>query len=113
MEKSSPGPNSVLLPCCVFHQTPLVKRMNRRNTRERSPLCRRTKPHCFALRLLPGTPPLPAVAEAIVQLLPLDFVEGRHFSIGSKQGDGPGQDAAKWRDLFAACAQQPQRAGVA
>ncbi|KAI7845420.1 hypothetical protein COHA_000973 [Chlorella ohadii] len=54
-----------------------------------------------------------AVAEAIVQLLPLDFVEGRHFSIGSKQGDGPGQDAAKWRDLFAACAQQPQRAGVA
>ena len=53
-----------------------------------------------------------AVAEAIVQLLPLDFVEGRHFSIGSRQGDGPGQDAAKWRALFAACTQQ-QPAGVA
>lgn len=53
----------------------------------------------------------PAVAEAIVQLLPLEFVEGQHFSIGSKEGDGPGQDAGKWRTLFASCAQQ--RAGVA
>lgn len=52
--------------------------------------------------LLP--PPLhhsTAVAEAIVQLLPLDFVEGKRYSIGSKEGDGPGQDAAAWRALFA------------
>lgn len=47
-----------------------------------------------------------------MQLLPLDFVEGRHFSIGSREGDGPGQDPAQWRELFAACTHQ-QRAGVA
>ena len=47
-----------------------------------------------------------------MQLLGLDFVEGRAFSIGSKQGDGPGQDPAAWRALFAAVTQQ-QPAGVA
>lgn len=43
-----------------------------------------------------------------MQLLALDFVEGRAFSIGSKEGDGPGQDPAAWRQLFAATtAKQP------
>ncbi|KAI3430493.1 hypothetical protein D9Q98_005088 [Chlorella vulgaris] len=41
-----------------------------------------------------------AVAEAIVQSLALDFVEGRRYSIGSKEGDGPGRDPAKWSALF-------------
>lgn len=69
------------------------------------PVSRPATPCC------PASIATPAVAEAIVQLLPLDFVEGHHFSIGSKEGDGPGLDAGKWRTLFASCAQQ--RAGVA
>ncbi|PSC76139.1 nucleoside diphosphate sugar epimerase [Micractinium conductrix] len=51
-----------------------------------------------------------AVAEAIVQSLLLDFVEGRHYALSSKEGDGPGKDPAKWRTLFAGV-RQP--AGVA
>lgn len=66
--------------------------------------------------VVPFAPPAcsspPAVAEAIVQSMVLESVEGRHFSIGSKEGDGPGRDPAKWRALFAACTQQ-QPAGVA
>jgi uncharacterized protein YbjT (DUF2867 family) len=41
-----------------------------------------------------------AVAEAIVQSLALEEVEGRAFAVSSKEGEGPGQDAAKWRALF-------------
>ncbi|KAL4448885.1 hypothetical protein ABPG77_007602 [Micractinium sp. CCAP 211/92] len=41
-----------------------------------------------------------AVAEAIVQSLALDCVEGHKYAIGSKQGEGPGQDPAKWAALF-------------
>ena len=42
-----------------------------------------------------------AVAEAILQSLQLEGVEGRAFSIVSKPGDGPGRDPAKWAALFA------------
>lgn len=41
-----------------------------------------------------------AVAEAIVQSLSLDCVEGHKYAIGSTQGEGPGQDPAKWAALF-------------
>lgn len=37
-----------------------------------------------------------------MQSMLLDFVEGRKYSIGSREGDGPGQDPAKWRTLFGA-----------
>lgn len=47
-----------------------------------------------------AAPPPPAVAEAIVQSLALDCVEGHKYAIGSKQGEGPGQDPAKWAALF-------------
>ena len=59
----------------------------------------------------PCFPParLSAVAEAIVQSLLLDFVEGQKYAIISRQGEGPGQDPAKWRTLFASL----QPAGVA
>ena len=40
-------------------------------------------------------------AEAVVQLLALDSVEGRRFSLTSTEGKGPGQDAAAWAKLFA------------
>lgn len=40
-------------------------------------------------------------AEAVVQLLSADDVEGRKFSITSTEGgDGPQQDSEKWRKLF-------------
>lgn len=41
------------------------------------------------------------MAEAIVQSMLLDSVEGQKYSIVSKQGDGPGEDPAKWKALFA------------
>jgi uncharacterized protein YbjT (DUF2867 family) len=41
-----------------------------------------------------------AVAEAIVQALTLPETEGRAFAVASKEGAGPGQDAAKWKALF-------------
>lgn len=44
-----------------------------------------------------------AVAEAIVQALALDSTEGRAFAVSSSEGAGPGQDAAKWKALFAEC----------
>jgi NAD(P)H-binding len=39
-------------------------------------------------------------AEAMVQLLSAEDVEGRKFSLVSMEGDGPGQDTAAWRQLF-------------
>lgn len=44
-----------------------------------------------------------AVAEAAVQALACGATEGRAYAIESAEGAGPGQDAAKWADLFAAC----------
>ncbi|EFN51223.1 hypothetical protein CHLNCDRAFT_10816, partial [Chlorella variabilis] len=41
-----------------------------------------------------------AVAEAIVQSMLLEFVEGKKYSIGSREGDGPGRDPSKWKALF-------------
>lgn len=42
-------------------------------------------------------------AEAVVQSLQTLDAENRAFALSSVQGEGPGQDAAKWRALFAAC----------
>lgn len=39
-------------------------------------------------------------AEAIVQSLMLDECDNRKFSITSKEGEGPAQDAQKWKALF-------------
>ena len=39
-------------------------------------------------------------AEAIVQSLMLDVAENRAIALTSTPGEGPGQDAAKWRALF-------------
>lgn len=41
-----------------------------------------------------------AVAEAIVQALALESTQGKAFAITSTEGDGPGQDAGKWKALF-------------
>lgn len=35
-----------------------------------------------------------------MQSLALECVEGHKYAIGSKQGEGPGQDPAKWAALF-------------
>ena len=58
----------------------------------------------LGLRLgFPPLPPLllPAVAEAIAQSMLLDVVEGKKYAIASKKGDGPGEDPAKWKALYA------------
>lgn len=52
-----------------------------------------------------------AVAEAIVQSLQSTATENKAFAIASVEGDGPGQDAAKWGQLFQAC--YPAGAGAA
>lgn len=41
-----------------------------------------------------------AVAEAIVQSLMADEMTDKVFSLTSTEGDGPGQDAAAWKELF-------------
>lgn len=41
-----------------------------------------------------------AIAEAMVQLLSADGVEGRKFSLTSQEGTGPQQDSSKWKALF-------------
>lgn len=41
-----------------------------------------------------------AVAEAIVQALALESTQGKAFSLTSKEGEGPGTEADKWRALF-------------
>lgn len=54
---------------------------------------------CFHCYVLPRSR-LSHCAEAIVQLLSAEDVEGRKFSLVSKEGDGPGQDSDAWRQLF-------------
>jgi len=44
-----------------------------------------------------------AVAEACVQALQQECTDNRVYAIASVEGDGPGQDAAKWQQLFTAC----------
>lgn len=41
-----------------------------------------------------------AVAEAIVQALMLESTEGKAYAVTSKEGDGPGEDATRWKVLF-------------
>ncbi|XP_030458723.2 protein TIC 62, chloroplastic [Syzygium oleosum] len=40
------------------------------------------------------------VAEACIQLLDLEFAEGEIYEINSVEGQGPGSDPQKWRELF-------------
>ncbi|XP_022873051.1 uncharacterized protein At5g02240 [Olea europaea var. sylvestris] len=42
------------------------------------------------------------VAEACIQALDIDFTEGQIYEINSVQGEGPGNDTQKWKDLFRA-----------
>lgn len=42
------------------------------------------------------------VAEACIQALDIDTTEGEIFEINSIEGDGPGSDPQKWRELFGA-----------
>jgi hypothetical protein len=46
-----------------------------------------------------------------VQSLQSAATENKAFAIASVEGDGPGQDAAKWGQLFQAC--YPAGAGAA
>ena len=64
----------------------------------------------------PPTLPLPGLcavlgAEAVLQSLLLPGTANRYFSLCSKEGDGPGQDTAKWSALFAGC-YEPARAAA-
>ncbi|XP_050236917.1 sanguinarine reductase [Mercurialis annua] len=40
------------------------------------------------------------VAEACIQALDIEFTEGQTYEINSVEGEGPGSDPQKWRDLF-------------
>ncbi|KAH7836723.1 hypothetical protein Vadar_004822 [Vaccinium darrowii] len=42
------------------------------------------------------------VAEACIQALDIEFTEGEVYEINSVQGEGPGSDPQKWRELFKA-----------
>ncbi|GAV70305.1 NAD_binding_10 domain-containing protein [Cephalotus follicularis] len=42
------------------------------------------------------------VAEACIQALDIEFTEGKTYEINSVEGDGPGSDQQKWRELFKA-----------
>lgn len=44
-----------------------------------------------------------AVAEAALQAAATDATLNKYLSIASVEGDGPGEDAAGWQRLFAAC----------
>jgi hypothetical protein len=44
-----------------------------------------------------------AVAEACVQALQMVVTDNKAFALASVEGDGPGQDAGKWQQLFTAC----------
>jgi hypothetical protein len=46
-----------------------------------------------------------------VQSLQSIATENRAFALASVEGEGPGQDAAKWQELFTAC--YPAGAGAA
>ncbi|KAI4353651.1 hypothetical protein L6164_002583 [Bauhinia variegata] len=40
------------------------------------------------------------VAEACIQALDIEFTEGNAYEINSVEGEGPGNDANKWQELF-------------
>ncbi|XP_010045042.2 uncharacterized protein At2g34460, chloroplastic isoform X2 [Eucalyptus grandis] len=40
------------------------------------------------------------VAEACIQLLDIEFAKGETYEINSVEGEGPGSDPQKWRQLF-------------
>ncbi|KAM7272947.1 hypothetical protein ACFE04_027611 [Oxalis oulophora] len=40
------------------------------------------------------------VAEACIQVLDIEFTEGQIYEINSVEGEGPGSDQQKWRELF-------------
>ncbi|PKU83223.1 sanguinarine reductase [Dendrobium catenatum] len=42
------------------------------------------------------------VAEACIQALDIEFTEGKIYEINSIEGEGPGNDQEKWRELFKA-----------
>ncbi|XP_039136854.1 uncharacterized protein At2g37660, chloroplastic isoform X2 [Dioscorea cayenensis subsp. rotundata] len=42
------------------------------------------------------------VAEACIQALDIDFAEGQIYEINSVEGEGPGSDPEKWKELFKA-----------
>ncbi|KAH9741581.1 NAD(P)-bd dom domain-containing protein [Citrus sinensis] len=42
------------------------------------------------------------VAEACIQALDIEFTEGEIYEINSVEGEGPGSDPQKWRELFKA-----------
>ncbi|KAM0947853.1 putative NAD(P)-binding domain, NAD(P)-binding domain superfamily [Dioscorea sansibarensis] len=42
------------------------------------------------------------VAEACIQALDIDFTEGQIYEINSVEGEGPGSDPEKWKELFKA-----------
>ncbi|KDP23839.1 hypothetical protein JCGZ_27128 [Jatropha curcas] len=46
------------------------------------------------------------VAEACIQALDIESTEGQIYEINSVEGDGPGSDPQKWRDLFRAAQTQ-------
>ncbi|KAF2291883.1 hypothetical protein GH714_035984 [Hevea brasiliensis] len=46
------------------------------------------------------------VAEACIQALDIEFTVGQIYEINSVEGDGPGSDPRKWRDLFKAAEAQ-------
>ncbi|KAK6925562.1 NAD(P)-binding domain [Dillenia turbinata] len=46
------------------------------------------------------------VAEACIQALDIEFTEGQIYEINSVEGEGPGSDPQKWRELFKAAQAQ-------
>ncbi|XP_010921929.1 uncharacterized protein At5g02240 isoform X1 [Elaeis guineensis] len=42
------------------------------------------------------------VAEACIQALDMEFTQGQIYEINSVEGEGPGRDPEKWRELFKA-----------
>ncbi|XP_010277622.1 PREDICTED: uncharacterized protein At2g37660, chloroplastic [Nelumbo nucifera] len=46
------------------------------------------------------------VAEACIQALDIEFTQGQIYEINSVEGEGPGSDQEKWRDLFQAAKAQ-------
>ncbi|KAK3205200.1 hypothetical protein Dsin_019246 [Dipteronia sinensis] len=46
------------------------------------------------------------VAEACIQALEIESTEGEIYEINSVEGEGPGSDTQKWRELFDAARSQ-------
>eukprot|EP00268_Persea_americana_P052527 TRINITY_DN5884_c0_g1_i1.p1 TRINITY_DN5884_c0_g1~~TRINITY_DN5884_c0_g1_i1.p1 ORF type:complete len:125 (-),score=22.02 TRINITY_DN5884_c0_g1_i1:256-630(-) len=42
------------------------------------------------------------VAEACIQALDIDFTQGQIYEINSIEGEGPGSDPKRWKELFKA-----------